>query len=156
MKKFLQLVLTFDYKGKKCDMSVGCLPDFNGEWLKAYKFLDNDAVENPNTTPDGLLNAIKSYREGGIEACEGGFIVNDKCIATPESPSFSLSPSPSSDVLKSPVKAHIADPSVDKDTSNVSCSNAAGKPVGGKKHRTRSRRKTLRRTYRKSRRVRLV
>jgi serine/threonine protein kinase len=179
MKHFLKLVLTFDYKGKKCDMSCGCLPDFNGEWKKIYDFLDRDDVENPNTTPDGLLNAIKAYREGGIEACEGGFILNGKCT-----------PSLFNSSNETPVEAHIASPVVDKDVSSrrspfprhtpysPSPSNETGKsvvdkdvtsqrspfprhtpyspspeaekPVGGKKHRTTRRRPHKTRSRRKT------
>lgn len=89
IKKFAQLVLTFDYKGKKCDMSQGCLPDFDGDWVEAYKFLDKDEVENPNTTPDGLLRAIEVYRKGGVKACEKGFVLDptkDACVGDPGPP----------------------------------------------------------------------
>ena len=134
MTKFAQLLLTFDYKGKTCDMSKGCLPDFDGDWLKLYDFLDTDDVENPNTTPDGLLNAIAAYRTKGIAACEkDGFIldpVKDACVPDPGPPiAAALKPA------VSPGKGHMASPTVVAKT-------------GGKKHtrrHARSHRKTTRR-----------
>ena len=70
MKAFTQELLTFDLKGlapgQKCDMTVmfkGCLPRFAGTPEREYTFLDEDDVENPNTTPQGLLDRIKAYRE---------------------------------------------------------------------------------------------
>jgi len=106
MKKFIQLVLTFDHKGKKCDMTKGC-EGFDRGWEGVYDFLDDDAVENPNTTPDGLLNAIKAYRERGIESCEkDGFILNPikgECMPDPGAPR------PVKGEPKSPGK-HLASP----------------------------------------------
>jgi serine/threonine protein kinase len=145
MTKFIQLLLTFDYKGKKCDMSQGCLPDFNGEWLKTYNFLDRDDVENPNTTPDGLLNAINAYRTKGIKACEkDGFVVDpvkDVCVPSPEPPAVAAMKPP-----VTPGKGHMASPVV----LEVSPSPAEAVPApslpgsypqvwtGGKKHRAYS------------------
>lgn len=109
MQKFIQLLLTFDFKGKKCDMSQGCLPDFNGDWLKTYKFLDRDDVENPNTTADGLLNAINAYRIKGIKACEqDGFVVDpvkDVCVPSPGPPVVAAMKPP-----VTPGKGHMASP----------------------------------------------
>jgi hypothetical protein len=127
MKRFIQLLLTFDFQGKKCDMSQGCLPDFNGTWLKTYGFLDRDDIENPNTTPDGLLNAIQAYRTKGIKACEKeGFVVDpvkDVCVPAP--------PPPAPGALALPVtpgKGHVASPVIQDP--------ALGPPAGGRKRRT--------------------
>ena len=106
MVKFLQLVLTFNYKGKKCDMSKGCLPDFDADWLSAYDFLDKDGVDNPNTTPDGLLRAVEAYRKGGIKECEKGFIDPMKDVCVPD-------PGPPADAALKPAmspKPHMASP----------------------------------------------
>lgn len=92
LTRFVQLLLTFDYTDKqgqmrKCEMAKkdGCMPDFDGTWRKTYDFLNEETVENPNTTPEGLLNAIKMYREKGIAACEKGFVdpVKDQCVPDP-------------------------------------------------------------------------
>lgn len=114
MRKFIQLVLTFEYtdkndnKKKKCDMTNGCYElDFYGDWGELYDFLDDDTIENPNTTPDGLLNAIKAYRERGIASCEkDGFILNPikgECMPDPGAPR------PVKGEPKSPGK-HLASP----------------------------------------------
>ena len=153
MTKFIQLVLTFDYKGKKCDMSNGCLPDFNGDWVAAYGFLDKDGVENPNTTPDGLLKAIEAYRTKGIKACEkDGFVVDpvkDVCVPSPGPPAVAAMKPP-----VTPGKGHMASPVV----LEVSPSPAEAVPVppsgsspqvwpGGKKHRAYSGGYTRRRAH---------
>lgn len=134
MIKFVQLLLRFDYKGKTCDMTTGCLPDFDGDWVAAYGFLDKDDVENPNTTPDGLLKAIEAYRTKGIQACEkDGFIldpVKDKCVSAPGAPiAAALKPA------VSPGKGHLASPVVND--LYVSPVTSAKTWPGGKKHRTR-------------------
>jgi serine/threonine protein kinase len=114
MKKFIQLVLTFEYtdrytnKKNICDMTKGCDElDFYGGWEELYDFLDDDTIENPNTTPDGLLNAIKAYRERGIASCEkDGFILNPikgECMPDPGAPR------PVKGEPKSPGK-HLASP----------------------------------------------
>lgn len=97
--KFTQLVLTFPYKGIQCDMTKGC-PGFNGQSLSTYDFLDRDDVENPNTTPEGLLNAVKIYREGGLEAYKNRSTVDPMPgeIRSPPSPTAAasaVSPRPS-------------------------------------------------------------
>lgn len=110
LRKFAQLVLTFKFKGKTCDMSKGCFPDFNAEWADTYDFLNRDDVENPNTTPEGLQKAIMSYRQGGLKSCQAGFIVNpinDECVPEPGAPAAAalkpaISPKPH---LASPVVA---------------------------------------------------
>ena len=159
MVKFVQLVLTFDYKGKKCDMSKGCLPDFDGNWVKAYGFLDKDDVENPNTTPDGLLKAIEAYRTKGIKACEkDGFVldpVKDTCVPAPGPPiAAALKPA------VTPGKGHMLSP-VPLDVSPSPAPPPVSSPQvwpGGKKkrraysggytrrraHGARAQRKTLR------------
>ncbi len=137
MKKFIQLVLTFDHKGKKCDMTKVC-EGFDGGWEEVYDFLDDDAVENKNTTPDGLLNAIKAYRERGIESCEkDGFILNPikgECMPDPGAPR------PVKGEPKSPGK-HLASPlyvSPPEAEAGPSPAVAPGaKWSGGKKRRTR-------------------
>jgi serine/threonine protein kinase len=66
MKAFTQELLTFKLAGQKCDMTVmfeGCMPRFAGTENREYTFLDEDDVENPNTTPTRLLELIKAYRE---------------------------------------------------------------------------------------------
>lgn len=109
LRKFIQLVLTFKFKGTTCDMSVGCLPDFPSEWVQTYEFLNRDDVENPNTTPEGLQKAVASYRQGGLKSCQAGFIVNpinDECVREPGPPAPGA--------LKAAVspKPHLASPAV--------------------------------------------
>lgn len=86
IRTFLRLLLTFDIKGKKCEMFKGCPPHKIGKWLDTYKFLDNDAVENPNTTPEGMLRALDVFEQHGIEACKNGFVVHpvqQQCVPRP-------------------------------------------------------------------------
>jgi hypothetical protein len=134
-------VLTFEYtdkndnKKKKCDMTKGCDElGFHRRWGELYDFLDDDEIENPNTTPDGLLNAIKAYRERGIASCEkDGFILNPikgECMPDPGAPR------PVKGEPKSPGK-HLASP-------------VFVPPMGGKKTRRRrkgSKPKSRRRRY---------
>lgn len=88
LKRFLQIVLTFDVKGKRCEMTATCPPDFNGDWKGAYEFLNMDGVTNYNTTPKGLIEAIAKYREGGLQACRGGVIdpLKGQCVPSPKAP----------------------------------------------------------------------
>lgn len=89
MRTFAQLILTFKINGIKCDMSKGCKPYFDGSWQKSYEFLNKDIVENPNTTPEGLLKAVAAFRQGGLKACKAGFVVNpatDMCEPVPGEP----------------------------------------------------------------------
>lgn len=86
LREFLQLVLTFDIQGKKCEMYKGCPPHDINRWADTYDFLNDESIENPNTTPEGLIRAVKQYREHGIQACRQGFIVNpmtDTCVPKP-------------------------------------------------------------------------
>jgi serine/threonine protein kinase len=86
IRTFLRLLLTFDINGKKCEMFKGCPPHKIDKWLDTYKFLDNDAVENPNTTPEGMLRALDFFEEHGIEACKDGFVVHpakEECVPKP-------------------------------------------------------------------------
>jgi serine/threonine protein kinase len=110
MRVFLQLVLTFDYKGKRCDMSQGCPPEFR-DWNDIYDFTNKSNVENPNTTPEGLLKAIASYRQGGLESCAKGFVVHPVTETCEKIPS-----KPVEDALKPATtpKPHIASPAVVK------------------------------------------
>lgn len=85
-RTFLRLLLTFQINGKKCEMFKGCPPHKITKWLDTYDFLENDAVENPHTTPEGLLHAISVYQTRGIEACKNGFVVDpvtDTCVVRP-------------------------------------------------------------------------
>lgn len=107
---FAQLVLTFTHAGKTCDMTVGCKPLFYpAQWSNTYDFLNRPGVENPNTTPEGLIKAVEAYRQGGITACRAGFIVNpitDACVPVPAPPAASaLKPGVSP-------KPHVANPAV--------------------------------------------
>jgi serine/threonine protein kinase len=106
---FAQLVLTFTYKGKTCDMSKGCPPDFRASWSDTYDFLNTPGVENPNTTPEGLIRAVETYRKGGLGACRAGFVVHpvaNQCVPAP--------PPPAPAALKPAVspKPHYANPVV--------------------------------------------
>lgn len=86
IRTFLRLLLTFDINGTKCEMFKGCPPHKIDEWLDTYTFLDNDAVENPNTTPEGMLRALDFFEEHGIEACKNGFVVHpakEECVPKP-------------------------------------------------------------------------
>lgn len=86
IRTFLRLLLTFDINGKKCEMFKGCPPHKIDKWLDTYKFLDNDAIENPNTTPEGMLRALDFFEEHGIEACKNGFVVHpagEQCVPKP-------------------------------------------------------------------------
>jgi serine/threonine protein kinase len=86
IRTFLRLLLTFDINGKKCEMFKGCPPHKIDKWLDTYTFLDNDAVENPNTTPEGLLHALDVFEQHGIEACKNGFVVHpvkEECVPKP-------------------------------------------------------------------------
>lgn len=111
IQTFIQLVLTFNVNGKKCVMIQGCPPSFIAEWTNTYRFLDNDGVENPNTTPEGLLKAVASYRQGGIKSCMKGFIVNpinEECVPEPGAPAASALKE-----AKSP-KPHLLNPNVEQ------------------------------------------
>lgn len=86
IRTFLRLLLTFDINGKKCEMFEGCPPHKIDKWLDTYDFLDNDAIENPNTTPEGMLHALDMFEEHGIEACKNGFVVHpvkEECVPKP-------------------------------------------------------------------------
>jgi serine/threonine protein kinase len=86
IRTFLRLLLTFDINGTKCEMFKGCPPHKIDRWLDTYNFLDNDAVENPNTTPEGMLRALDFFEEHGIEACKNGFVVHpakEECVPKP-------------------------------------------------------------------------
>ena len=146
MKRFGKLLLTFDFNGKPCDMTTGCLPDFDGKWLSTYNFLDKDDVENPNTTPNGLLAAIRAFREKGIEKCEQeGFIkdpVKDACVPDPGVDVGALAAAGAGPPM-GPVE-HIASPAV------VAPQEGVGTPIpppvrGGKRRRKTARRKKMKR-----------
>lgn len=103
-RKFLQLLLTFTYNGKRCDMSQRCEPDFKN-WATIYQFTNN--VENPNLTPEGLMSAIEVFANKGLEGCKSGFVVHpveNTCVAEP--------PLPSQDALTVPMspKQHMLNP----------------------------------------------
>lgn len=120
IKTFIQLVLTFKLPdGKTCEMTKGCMPFFNGAWKGTYDFLNMDNIENPNTTPEGLLKAVAAYRQGGLQACKAGFVVNpinDQCVPIPGPPAPQAV-----QVAKSPVQ-HVANPSI----INISSSKSEG------------------------------
>ena len=90
LQTFANLVLTFQHKGKVCNMAKGCPPLFPvAKWSLTYDFLNRSDVENPNTTPEGLLKAIESYRQGGLQSCRAGFVVHpvaNQCVAIPPAP----------------------------------------------------------------------
>lgn len=86
IRTFLRLLLTFDIKGKKCEMFKGCPPHMIDTWADTYDFLDNDAIENPHTTPEGLLHALDVFETHGLEACQNGFVVDpvkNNCVPKP-------------------------------------------------------------------------
>lgn len=86
IREFLRLLLTFNIAGKKCEMFKGCPPHKIERWIDTYDFLDNDAIENPHTTPNGLLQAIHVFETKGLEACKNGFIIDpvlDTCVPKP-------------------------------------------------------------------------
>lgn len=89
LRIFIQLVLTFNLNGKRCAMIHGCPPWFQPTWGATYRFLDNDAVENPNTTPEGLQRAVQAYRKTRMQSCKTGTVVNpmtEQCVPTPDPP----------------------------------------------------------------------
>ena len=109
--QFVKLLLTFDIKGKRCEMFNGCPPHKIDKWLDTYRFLNDEAIENPSTTPEGLLHAIDVYRRGGIRACKPGFVehpVAEVCVADP---GVRL---PKQEEPKSPA-AHVLDPAPGKE-----------------------------------------
>lgn len=66
MKQFIKTLLTFTYKNEDgddvdCDMTDVC-EGFDRTEFEEYEFLNKDGVENPKTTPDGLIAEIKKYR----------------------------------------------------------------------------------------------
>lgn len=85
LNTFFRLLLTFKFPdGSECKMYNGC----NGlaKWEDSYRFLDKDEVENPHTTPEGLLHAIEVYERRGLEACRAGFVLDpvaEACVAAP-------------------------------------------------------------------------
>lgn len=86
LRTFLRLLLTFDIKGKKCEMFWGCHPYKINNWIDTYDFLNKPGIENPHTTPEGILHAIDVYEQHGIEACKNGFVVDpvkDVCVPKP-------------------------------------------------------------------------
>lgn len=86
IRVFLRLLLTFDINGKKCEMFNGCPPHRINDWADSYKFLNRADIENPHTTPEGLLHAISVYEQHGIEACKNGFVVDpvsNACVPKP-------------------------------------------------------------------------
>lgn len=108
IRTFAQLVLTFQYKGKTCDMSKGCAPGFpKASWSHTYDFLNKDSVDNPNTTPEGLIKAVQAYRQGGLQSCQAGFVVHpiaNQCVPIPPPPAPAAL-----QVAQSP-KPHLASP----------------------------------------------
>jgi serine/threonine protein kinase len=86
IRSFLRILLTFDIEGKKCEMFKGCPPHKIKSWLDSYAFLNRDKVENPHTTPEGLLQAIHVFETKGLEACKNGFLVDpvlNLCVPKP-------------------------------------------------------------------------
>ena len=86
IRSFLRILLTFDIEGKKCEMFKGCPPHKIDQWLDTYAFLNQDKVENPHTTPEGLLQAIHIFETKGLEACKDGFLIDpvlNQCVAKP-------------------------------------------------------------------------
>ena len=66
LRAFSKSLLTFLMKtpdGRELPMDMTALVDKDARWTGTYRYLDSLPVENPNTTPEGLLAAIKSYRE---------------------------------------------------------------------------------------------
>ena len=67
MKSFFDALLTIPAPAKECRMLKGCAgtPAFKNrvEAAEDYTFLNTDGTDNPKTTPEGLLNEIKAYRE---------------------------------------------------------------------------------------------
>jgi serine/threonine protein kinase len=107
VRTLAQLLLVFTYKGRTCDMSKGCLPDFSAKWAETYEFLNRSGVENPNTTPEGLLKAVETYRAEGLEKCKAGLVVHpvaNQCVPVPPAPAPGAL-----QVAKSPV-AHVVNP----------------------------------------------
>jgi hypothetical protein len=87
LRVFLRLLLTFDINGKTCRMYKGCPPYKINTWRDTYGFLDNDEIENPHTTPEGMLHALEVYQKHGIQACKNGFVVDpvvDVCVPKPD------------------------------------------------------------------------
>lgn len=104
---FTQLLLTFTYEGKVCDMSQGCEPYFK-DWSTIYRFTNN--VDNPNLTPEGLMAALDLYQSKGLEACKSGFVVHpvqETCVPVP--------PTPTSQSMTVPIspKQHMLNPAPD-------------------------------------------
>jgi serine/threonine protein kinase len=137
MKKFLQLLLVFEVDGKKCKMAEACPPEFNGNWHSVYSFLNRDDLKNDNTTPDGLLRAIAKYREGGLQACEGGFLdpVKDQCVPDPGSPvSIKIAGEPDS-----PLSSLTLSPDTPAEADKASVGTTGNTPEwSGGKHRAYS------------------
>lgn len=109
IQTFSQLLLTFKIMNDTCDMTKGCAPYFNGSWSQTYSFLNRPSIENPNTTPEGLLKAVASYRQGGLQACKAGFVVNpvdDTCVPIPAPPAPAALQE-----AKSPVQ-HMSNPNI--------------------------------------------
>lgn len=80
----LKLLLTFKVDGVECRMYAGC----KGlqRWTDSYTFLNKDSVENPHTTPEGLLKFITVYERDGLSGCEAAFLldpVEEVCVAAP-------------------------------------------------------------------------
>jgi len=74
---FLKLLLTFKIGKRECKMFEDCPPDNPAGWREMYDFFNQRKIENPNTTPEGLLKAIRSYETGGLPACRAGFACPD-------------------------------------------------------------------------------
>ena len=61
-RAFLQSLLTFKLGRRTCILYDDCPPDHPTEWGDMYDFFNKAKVENPNTTPEGLLHAIEAYK----------------------------------------------------------------------------------------------
>lgn len=126
LRTFAQLVLTFPYNGTTCDMTQGCKPEFPvAQWSGTYDFLNRDSVENPNTTPEGLIKAVQAYRQGGLQACKAGFVVHpiaNQCVPVPPAPApAALQPGVSP-------KPHIASPAAALAPAQLNVSRAQRVP----------------------------
>jgi len=140
---FLQLLLTFKFPdGSECKMYAGCPPGL-GKWEDSYRFLDKDNVENPHTTPEGLLHAIEVYERRGIEACAAGFVmdpVGEVCVAAPPAGASKLA-SPAA-VSPKPVVEHMLSlPAVTPGSLSLS-------PEGGRRRSRRRKTQKQKRTRR--------
>lgn len=108
MKRFFETLLTIERE--PCNMVRGYCPPIaspgftNQIEFEEYRFLNKDGTENVKTTPDGLLQQIKAYREKhrqspppvapwrrAAPASEPAAVPEQ---GQPATPSFEVSPSP--------------------------------------------------------------